>query len=77
MCYAVEPIFFDCGLQPYDRAVERDLCVSEAGAQLSGLHAHIMSQRFCRASGGHALSLTAVVIVGALRAGGQPGQSAL
>eukprot|EP00775_Hariotina_reticulata_P008964 gene8964-9139_t len=29
--YEVTPQFFDCGLQPYDRAVERDLHISNTG----------------------------------------------
>jgi hypothetical protein len=29
--YSVEPQFFDCGLQPYDKPAERDLYVINTG----------------------------------------------
>jgi hypothetical protein len=29
--YEVSPQFFDCGLQPYDRALERELHISNTG----------------------------------------------
>jgi hypothetical protein len=29
--YDVTPQFFDCGMQPYDRAVERELFVNNTG----------------------------------------------
>lgn len=48
--YDVTPQFFDCGMQPYDRAVDKEFFINNRGkVRLLGLHGDRHTQHMYRA----------------------------